>query len=145
MDLPLKYNKFQVNLKVKRNMKISELAQKTGVSASAIRFYEEQGLLEPAGRHRNGYRYYTDRALQQLHIVRVCQSLGFTLDTIRGFLSGEGGCDHGRVLAQIAIRTRTIKAEQAALQAQLAQLEKLQGFLENGGIPDSACTLPHSR
>jgi BMFP domain-containing protein YqiC len=49
------------------------------------------------------------------------------------------------VLEQIAIRTRTIKAEQAALQAQLAQLEKLQGFLENGVIPDSACTLPHSR
>jgi DNA-binding transcriptional MerR regulator len=77
--------------------------------------------------------------------VRLCQSLGFTLDTIRGFFSGDGGCDHGHVLEQIAIRTRTIKAEQAALQAQLAQLEKLQGFLENGAIPDSACTLPYSR
>ena len=58
-------------------MKISELAEKAGVAASTIRYYEEQGLLEPASRHQNGYRFYTERA------VRISQSLGFTLDEIR--------------------------------------------------------------
>lgn len=140
-DLPLTYNKFEANLKVKRNMKISELAQKTGVAASAIRYYEEQGLLEPAGRHRNGYRFYTDRALRQLYIVRTSQSLGFTLEAIRGFLIGEGECDHARVLAQIAMRMHAAQAERAALDAQINQLAALKALFEQGDGP--ACPTPN--
>jgi len=113
-------------------MKISELAQKTGMAASAIRYYEKQGLLEPAGRHRNGYRFYTERALHQLHIVRVSQSLGLTLEAIRGFLIGEGECDHARVLAQIAMRTQAAQAERAALDTQLHQLAALKTLIEQG-------------
>jgi len=144
-DLPPIYNKFEANLKVKRNMKISELAQKAGMAASAIRYYEEQGLLEPAGRHRNGYRFYTERALQQLHIVRVSQSLGLTLEAIRGFLIGEGECDHVRVLAQIAMRTHAAQAERAALDTQLHQLAALKALLEQGdgaAPPAHACPAP---
>ena len=138
LALPSTYNKFQANLKVKRNMKISELAQKTGVAASAIRYYEEQGLLEPAGRHRNGYRFYNERALQQLRMVRISQSLGFTLDEIRGFFITQGQCDQARVLAQIALRTAAAQAERAALDLQLDQLTQLRGMLEHGGF-NGAC------
>lgn len=123
-------------------MKISELAQKTGMAASAIRYYEALGLLEPAGRHRNGYRYYTERALQQLHIVRVSQSLGFTLETIRGFLIGEGECDHRRVLEQVAMRTLAAQAERAALDTQIDQLAALKTLLERGDGTAPACPAP---
>lgn len=123
-------------------MKISELAQKAGMAASAIRYYEEQGLLEPEGRQRNGYRFYTERALQQLHIVRASQSLGFTLGEIREFLIGEGDCDHARVLAQIAIRTQAAQAERAALDTQLEQLAALKALLEQGGGTAPACPAP---
>jgi MerR family copper efflux transcriptional regulator len=140
-DLPLTYNKFQANLRVKHQMKISELAEKAGVAASAIRYYEEQGLLEPAGRHRNGYRFYTERALQQLRTVRISQSLGFTLDEIRSFLIGEGQCDHGRVLAHIALRTDAALAERAALDAQLERLAQLKAMLEHGAV-SSTCAEP---
>ncbi|RYF44781.1 MAG: MerR family transcriptional regulator [Cytophagaceae bacterium] len=119
-------------------MRISELAEKAGVAASAIRYYEEMGLLEPAGRHQNGYRFYTERALQQLRTVRISQSLGFTLDEIRSFLIGEGQCDHGRVLAQIALRTDAAKAERAALDTQLERLAQLKAMLEHG-VVSPAC------
>lgn len=132
MVLPLTYNKFQANLKVKHNMKISELAQKAGVAASAIRYYEEQGLLEPAGRHQNGYRFYNERALRQLRTVRISQELGFTLQDIRGFLIAEGQCDHARVLAQIALRTEAAQAERVALDVQIDQLAQLRAMLEQG-------------
>jgi MerR family copper efflux transcriptional regulator len=125
-------------LKVKRNMKISELAQKTGVAASAIRYYEEQGLLKPTGRHRNGYRFYNERALQQLRMVRISQSLGFTLEEIRSFVIREGQCDQARVLAHIALRTQAAQAERAALDLQLDQLAQLRGMLEQDGF-SSAC------
>lgn len=127
-------------MKVKRYMKISELAKKSGVPPSTIRFYEEQGLLEPAGRRQNGYRYYTDSALRQLHIVRVCQSLGFSLETIRRFDIG-GNCDHGLVLTHIALRTDAVEEERAGLDAQLKQLEALQEFLEHGSGHIEGCTL----
>lgn len=121
-------------------MRISELAQKAGLAASAIRYYEEQGLVAPAGRRQNGYRYYNDRAVHQLHIVRVCQSLGFSLDTIRGFLSGAGQCNQAHVLAQVALRTDAALTERAALDAQLTQLAALRAYLEGHGAPPAGCT-----
>jgi MerR family Zn(II)-responsive transcriptional regulator of zntA len=126
-------------LKVKHKMKISELSQKAGVAPSAIRFYEGQGLLEPAGRHQNGYRFYTERALHQLRTLRISQTLGFTLKDIRGFLIKEGQCDQARVLAQIALRTEAAQAERAALDVQLTQLAQLKAILEDGHFP-TTCT-----
>lgn len=122
-------------------MKISELARQTGVPASAIRFYEEQGVLEPAVRRPNGYRDYGDRALRQLHIVRMCQSLGFTLETIRGFFKGDGVCDRSLVLTQVALRADAARVQQAALEAQLKQLAMLQEMLENDTGAYPTCTL----
>jgi DNA-binding transcriptional MerR regulator len=77
--------------------------------------------------------------LQQLRTVRISQSLGFTLDEIRSFLIGEGQCDHGRVLAQIALRTDAALAERAALDAQLERLAQLKAMLEHGAT-NSTCT-----
>jgi len=120
-------------------MRISELAQKAGLAASAIRYYEEQGLVAPAGRRQNGYRYYNGRALRQLHIVRTSQALGFSLETIRGFLAAEGQCDQAHVLAQVALRTEAARAERAALDVQLTQLAALRDFLEGRGAPLAQC------
>jgi MerR family copper efflux transcriptional regulator len=132
VDLPLTYNKFEPNLKVKRKMKISELARKAGVPTSTIRFYEEQGLLEPAKRGPNNYRHYTDSALRQLQMVRVSQSLGFTLETIRGFFDDDGGgCNCERVLVEIGKRIEAAKREQAALDEQLKQLAMLTDMIHD--------------
>ena len=129
-DTPLDYTKIQVNLKVKHNMKIGELSQRAGLAASAIRYYEEQGLLAPAGRGQNGYREYTDSALERLQAVRGAQALGFTLETIRGFFGGDGVCHKTHTLAQIALRMREVEQEQAALDAQREQLFALQAMLQ---------------
>jgi MerR family copper efflux transcriptional regulator len=140
------YNKIEVNLKVKRNMKIGELSQRAGLPASTIRYYENQGLLEPARRGQNGYRDYADDALHRLHAVRVSQSLGFSLETIRGFFEGDGPCDYGRVLAQIANRARQIEIEQAALDAQRENLLLLRAMIErriDGERPE--CALPRTQ
>lgn len=111
-------------------MKIGELSLKTGLKASAIRYYEEQGLLAPAGRGQNGYRHYTDSALQRLHMVRAAQALGFSLETIRGFFTGDGRCKEGTTLAHIAIRLREVEQQQLALARQRDHLEQLRTMLE---------------
>ncbi|WP_242447891.1 MerR family DNA-binding transcriptional regulator [Serratia marcescens] len=58
-------------------MKIGELAQRAGMAASAIRYYEQLGLLPKPVRGVNGYRVYGDSALERLHQIQIGQNLGF--------------------------------------------------------------------
>ncbi|MFT7773933.1 MerR family transcriptional regulator [Roseateles sp.] len=67
-------------------MRIGELAQRTGLTASRIRFYEKSGLLSTVERRENGYRQYGPQALWMLEIIAGAQSAGFSLDEIRSLL-----------------------------------------------------------
>lgn len=122
-------------------MKIGELSRKTGLPASTIRYYEGLGLLAPARRGPNGYRDYDDEAQRRLNAVRASQSLGFTLEAIRGFFDDDGPCQYERVLAQIAVRAREMEEEQAALDAQRRNLDAMRSLVERriGGEPRGRC------
>ena len=65
-------------------MLIGEVAQRSGLSAKALRYYESVGLIEPAGRTPAGYRTYDDTVLERLAFIRSAQALGLTLGEIRG-------------------------------------------------------------
>ena len=68
-------------------MKIGELASRTGLRTSAIRYYEGVGLLPPP--HRSGgQRRYPDDAVYRVLLIRFARNIGFTLGEIRVFLSG---------------------------------------------------------
>ena len=68
-------------------MKIGELAKRTGLNASAIRYYETVGLL--AAPHRaGGQRHYSDEAAHRVMLIRFASDMGFTLNEIKLFLSG---------------------------------------------------------
>ncbi|HLF91241.1 MAG TPA: MerR family transcriptional regulator [Anaerolineales bacterium] len=67
---------------------IGQLAKQAGVRTSALRYYEEQGLLTPAGRNESGYRYYAPEALQILRFIQRAQRLGFSLNDIHTLLQG---------------------------------------------------------
>src|ERR1700755_3611104 len=71
-------------------MKIGELAAATGLAPSAIRFYEQSGLLPAAERSANGYRSYSADAVDRLRYIQLAQALGFTLDTLRAGLVTRG-------------------------------------------------------
>ena len=67
-------------------MRIGQLAQLCGVRASAIRYYEAAGLLEPPPRV-SACRDYPREAVSRLQIVRAAQKAGFKVTEIRDFLS----------------------------------------------------------
>ena len=83
---------------------IGKVAQRVGVRPSAIRYYERQGMLQPAVRGSNGYRFYGDVAVNLLRFVKRAQSLGITLKEIKPLLSlasqGQQPCSHVRQLAR---------------------------------------------
>lgn len=66
---------------------IGTAARRAGVRPSAIRYYEDVGLLPPAPRV-GGWRQYTDETVDYVRVVRSAQDLGFALDEIRTLLHG---------------------------------------------------------
>jgi MerR family redox-sensitive transcriptional activator SoxR len=70
---------------------IGQVASRTGLRASAIRYYEECGLLPPSSR-TGGKRVYPSSILERLAVIRLAKAAGFNLDEIRAALStiGEG-------------------------------------------------------
>ena len=65
---------------------IGEVADRTGVAASALRFYEDEGLLEPE-RTPAGHRRYPRELLRRISFIRAAQEVGITLAETRDALS----------------------------------------------------------
>ncbi|HYK41538.1 MAG TPA: MerR family transcriptional regulator [Thermoanaerobaculia bacterium] len=78
-------------------MKIGELSRQTGVSRSALRFYEQQRLIPPA-RRRSGQRDYEARDATAVAVVQLARKAGFSIAEVRQ-LVGEFGRDRWRRLA----------------------------------------------
>ena len=110
---------------------IGELAERSGLTTKAIRFYEEQGLLQPATRTRAGYRVYGEDALDRLAFVRAGQAVGFTLGELREVVvfrdRGQAPCTHVSAL---------LEQKAAEVDARIAEIVELRGALE--GLRDRA-------
>lgn len=66
-------------------MLIGELAERTGTTTRALRYYEEQGLLESA-RTPTGYRVYGPAAETRVRNVRDLLASGFTVEDVKSFV-----------------------------------------------------------
>jgi MerR family transcriptional regulator, copper efflux regulator len=76
---------------------IGEIAGRSGFTASALRYYEDIGLLEPATRTEAGYRLYDEAALSRLAFIGRAKQLGCTLDEITDLVRVWDGEHCGRV------------------------------------------------
>lgn len=63
-------------------MRIGELARRSGLKATTIRFYEGRGLLPEPSRDASGYRSYSDDSIEALRFVVHARELGLPLDEI---------------------------------------------------------------
>ncbi|WP_431739881.1 MerR family DNA-binding protein [Methylobacterium goesingense] len=91
-----------------------------------IRYYEETGLLAPAGRTAGGYRLYTAADLHALRFVRRARDLGFTLEDIRALLA----LWHDRARASAQVR-RLALDHVADLRRRIDALEGMARILED--------------
>jgi len=69
-------------------LKINEVEQLVGITKKNIRFYEQEGLLNP-GRSDNGYRDYSDADVAVLRQIKLLRKLAVPLEEIRKMQSGQ--------------------------------------------------------
>lgn len=109
---------------------IGDVAQRAGVSAPTIRYYEQVGLLPAPIRSASGYRRYNDGAVDELRFIRKAQALGFSLDEITDILklsrSGKTPCSRvlslaHQHLAAVAERIRHLQTFHDQLAHELAK------------------------
>jgi len=93
-------------------MRIGEVARRSGLSPSRIRFYEEHGLLPRAARSDNGYRDYPGSTVETLGLIDQAQRLGFTLGEIKSSLAEAGGVLPPKSHMLPALRARLSSLEQ---------------------------------
>lgn len=113
-------------------MKIGELARRTGLAPSRIRFYEASGLIA-AQRQSNGYRSYPAQAEQTLAVIACAQQAGFSLEEIRRLLPDPvaKSWPHDELLAALKRKVGEIEAMQERLAQNRAQLLATIAEIEN--------------
>jgi DNA-binding transcriptional MerR regulator len=114
-----------------RAVQIGELAKRSGLAASRIRFYEAQGLISVT-RQPNGYRAYSAEALVALNIITSAQDAGFTLGEIRRLMPGDlSHCRDGALLGALRKRADDIRALEQRLAQTRSQIEALIADIED--------------
>src|SRR5262245_20614858 len=101
---------------------IGELARRTGLASSALRYYERVGLLSPAGR-AGGRRHYGASTAERVALIQLCQDAGFTLREIRALIAA--GTRRGRSWASL------VETKLRELETRIAQAERAKALVQH--------------
>jgi DNA-binding transcriptional MerR regulator len=117
-------------------MRIGDLAERTGVSVRALRYYEEQGLLA-ADRSASGQRRYTDAAQSRVRLIQQLYAAGLSSRTIADLLP----CVNAEVSTP---QSRAIlAAERERIDAKIAELtqarDRLDAVIASSTSPENGC------
>jgi DNA-binding transcriptional MerR regulator len=106
-------------------MQIGAVAQQTGLTVDAIRFYEKEGLLKRPPRSEGGFRLFRFEDVEALKFIRKAQELGFSLQQVREILVLQGhgveACEHVREL---------VEQKLASVRGKVEELRKLERGLQ---------------
>ena len=120
-------------------LSVGELAQRSGVSVSALHFYERQGLIE-GWRTGGNQRRYERAVLRRVAIIKVAQAVGIPLAEIRARLDSLPRGTAGKAAwAQLAAEWRADLDRRIGLMTRLR--DRLDGCIGCGCLSVEACPL----
>ncbi len=104
-------------------MNIGDVAERSGLPAKTIRYYEDIGFIRPA-RSANGYRQFADKGLHKLAFIGRARSLGFTIEDCRTLLALYE--DRGRASADVK---QVARENLTDIDAKIAGLQEMRSTL----------------
>jgi DNA-binding transcriptional MerR regulator len=117
-----------LEVKPVRNLDISQVARRSGLPASTLRFYEEKGLIHSIG--RAGLRRLFDaRVLERLALIAMGRAAGFSLEEMAGMFAADG---------RPRIDKRVLAAKAEELDATIRKLSAVREGLRHA----AACRAP---
>ena len=101
-----------------KRLRVGEAANEVGVRVSAIHFWEQQGLLQPARDRSSRYRLYDEAQMRRLRVVALLREAGYGFEAIRSTLDELAASQPQRAIAAIeARRAELARRSWAALAA----------------------------
>jgi MerR family copper efflux transcriptional regulator len=122
------------------SLRIGEVARRTGLPVKTIRYYCDQGLLQPRARSESGYRLFDEENLAELTIIRSLRAMDVSIPELVRILEVRraGVCNCSVLKDSITAKMESIKLridELAAIKDELARL--LGSWQDCGGLkPD---------
>jgi MerR family Zn(II)-responsive transcriptional regulator of zntA len=122
---------------------IGKLASLTSVSNDTLRYYEHEGLVDPAGRSPAGYRLYDRQSARRIRFIKHAQQCGFTLAEIRELLvlRGRDKACCGDVRKRAVEKKLQIAHKIRAMKAMTKALDQLIADCGNEARPVHECTI----
>lgn len=110
---------------------VSKLASLCGLSRTTILYYEKEGLLNPAGRSDNGYRWYTDKELERLKMISSYRAFGMPVGQIAELINKSDEVKQEQVLLNqfnaLESEIQRLRSQQQAIVTLLEQPQLLAG------------------
>ncbi len=121
-------------------LKVSEIADRGGVSADTVRYYEREGLLPPPPRSPSGYREYDETSVHRIRFIKDAKGLGLRLAEIKELLEiqDRGACPCGHTRTLVERHLIEIDAEMkrlSELRAELEAMSELECSVPADGVP----------
>jgi DNA-binding transcriptional MerR regulator len=114
--------------------KVSQFAEKSGITVRALHHYDRLGLLKPSGRTESGYRLYTDRDYARLQQIETLKFIGLPLRQIKDLLDGNE-LDLGEALR---LQRRLLGEKRNEIEQALRAIEEAERGLQFPKVPDWA-------
>ncbi|MEO1306244.1 MAG: redox-sensitive transcriptional activator SoxR [Pseudomonadota bacterium] len=127
-------------MSMKRGLSIGDLAVRTGLSVSAIRFYETKGLITP-DRNAGNQRRYEGSDLRRLSFILIAQQIGFSIEQIKETMASlpEGRTPTKADWSKISRRFRKTLDERIAMMERMR--DRLDGCIGCGCLSLKVCQL----
>ena len=129
-----------VSAKPAPSLRIGEVARRTGLPVKTIRYYCDEGLLQPRARSESGYRLFDEENLAELTIIRSLRAMDVSIPELARILEVRraGVCNCSVLKDSITAKMESINLRIAELAAMKEELARLLGSWQDcGGLkPD---------
>ncbi|HJT53381.1 MAG TPA: MerR family transcriptional regulator [Candidatus Angelobacter sp.] len=115
-------------------LKVSEFAEKAGLTVRTLHHYDRLGLLKPSERNRSGYRLYGERDLVRLQQIATLKFIGLSLKQIKNVLDG----NDLDLPATLSLQRRLLTDKRGQIELALRAIEEAERSMGPNHAPDWA-------